>query len=277
MGLTHVETVKLAAVGDNCMDVYDGTDKAYPGGNPVNVAVYTARLGGKASYTGVVGDDRYGELMRAALAEKGVDVSHLRTEAGPTAITHVNVVGGDRILGEYEKGVMADFRLTSEDIDFLCAHDAVVTGLWGMVEKDLPAIKARGVPVAFDFADKPEHQTLDAAIPFVDYAFFSRDEGTAAEMEAFLRDMRRRGPKITVVTMGERGSMCYDGARFYRQGVVACTVADTMGAGDSYIAGFLHGLLHGAAIPECMEKGAQNSGVTLQYHGAWPFDSRYNL
>ena len=33
--------IKLAAVGDNCMDVYDRTGEAYPGGNPVNVAVYT--------------------------------------------------------------------------------------------------------------------------------------------------------------------------------------------------------------------------------------------
>ena len=46
--------IKLAAVGDNCMDVYDRTGEAYPGGNPVNVAVYTLRLGGNASYTGVV-------------------------------------------------------------------------------------------------------------------------------------------------------------------------------------------------------------------------------
>lgn len=32
--------MKLAAVGDNCMDVYENIGKAYPGGNPVNVAVY---------------------------------------------------------------------------------------------------------------------------------------------------------------------------------------------------------------------------------------------
>ena len=41
---------RLAAVGDNCMDVYDQTGEAFPGGNPVNVAVYTLRLApGKAS------------------------------------------------------------------------------------------------------------------------------------------------------------------------------------------------------------------------------------
>ena len=41
---------KIATVGDNCMDVYDNTGRAYPGGNPVNVAVYFVRMGGEASY-----------------------------------------------------------------------------------------------------------------------------------------------------------------------------------------------------------------------------------
>ena len=45
--------MKLAAVGSNCVDFYNNIEngKAYPGGSPVNVAVYTVRLGGEASYT----------------------------------------------------------------------------------------------------------------------------------------------------------------------------------------------------------------------------------
>lgn len=39
------DDIRLAAVGDNCIDLYDQTGDAYPGGNPVNVAVYTVRLG----------------------------------------------------------------------------------------------------------------------------------------------------------------------------------------------------------------------------------------
>jgi fructoselysine 6-kinase len=42
-----------------------------------------------------------------------------------------------------------------------------------------------------------------------------------------------------------------------------------MGAGDSYIAGFLLGLLQGKSIAECMEKGAQSSAETIGYYGAW--------
>ena len=260
---------KLAAVGDNCMDVYDRTGDAYPGGNPVNVAVYTVRLGGRASYTGVVGTDPYGERMRAAIAAKGVDVSHLKTADGATAVSHVEIVDGDRVFGDYEEGVMADFRLDEGDLDFLAAHDLVVTGLWGMIAGDLPRLRERGVPVAFDFADKPEDPTVDAAIPWVDYAFFSRDEGTEEELREFLRAMRARGPRIVVATRGERGSLAYDGERFYEQGIVPCEVVDTMGAGDSFIAGFLFGLLRGEDIPACMALGARNSSVTLGYSGAW--------
>lgn len=41
--------MKLAAVGSNCVDFYNNIEngKAYPGGSPVNVAVYTVRLGGE--------------------------------------------------------------------------------------------------------------------------------------------------------------------------------------------------------------------------------------
>ncbi len=263
------ENCKLAAVGDNCIDFYDQTGDAYPGGNPVNVAVYTVRLGGTASYTGVVGEDDYGALMRRAIAGKGVDVSHLRTEPGTTALSHVSIVDGDRVFGDYEEGVMASFRLTDEDIDFLCAHDMVVSGLWGMIAPDLPRLKARGAAVAFDFADKPEDPVVAQALPFVDYAFFSDDADGDAALEDFLRCVTAKGPKVAVVTRGEKGSLAYDGARFYRGDIVPCRVVDTMGAGDSFIAGFLYGLMRGQDIPACMALGAQNSSVTLGYAGAW--------
>ena len=260
---------RLAAVGDNCMDLYDRTGQAYPGGNPVNVAVYTVRLGGTASYTGVVGDDDYGRQMRSAIEGKGVDVSHLRTEPGSTAISHVELVDGERVFGDYEEGVMEHFRLTQDDVSFLCAHDLVVSGLWGRVHQALPHLKKRGVPVAFDFADRPEDPAARQAMPWVDYAFFSNDRDEEPALEEFLRRVLAQGPRIAVVTRGERGSLAWDGHRCWRGEIVPCPVVDTMGAGDSYIAGFLYGLMRGNPIPDCMALGAKNSSITLGYQGAW--------
>ena len=67
--------MKLAAVGSNCIDYYTniGGGTGYPGGGPVNMAVYTVRLGGQASYIGPVGDDPGGEMMRQASSRFGAD------------------------------------------------------------------------------------------------------------------------------------------------------------------------------------------------------------
>ncbi|MFL6561495.1 MAG: PfkB family carbohydrate kinase, partial [Bacillus sp. (in: firmicutes)] len=55
--------MRIATVGDNCMDVYQASGKVYPGGNPVNVAVYLKGLGADAAYVGWVGSDPYGDQM----------------------------------------------------------------------------------------------------------------------------------------------------------------------------------------------------------------------
>lgn len=261
--------MKLAAVGDNCMDVYENTNKAYPGGNPVNVAVYFVRLGGAASYTGVVGTDAYGSLMKEKIGEKGVDVSHIRFVEGNTAITHVELVGGERVFGEYEEGVLADFKLTEDEIEFLCGHDMVVTGLWGNVQNDLAAIREKGVKIAFDAATRPEDMAAQIAIPSVDYLFFASDDGDTEELRRQMKELKEKGPVLVIATLGDKGSIVYDGEEYITFGIIPCNVVDTMGAGDSFIAGFLKGILEKRSVQECMKMGASNSSVTLEYNGAW--------
>ena len=60
----------------------------------------------------------------------------------------------------------------------------------------------------------------------------------------------------------------YNGLEFIKFGIVPCNVVDTMGAGDSYIAGFLKDYWTEEII-ECMKLGAYNASITLGYreHG----------
>lgn len=264
--------MKIATVGDNCIDLYKNLNQAFPGGNPVNVAVYFVRLGGEASYTGVVGDDEYGEFMIKALGHKKVNTSNIKVLPGKTAVTQVKLIDGDRVFGDYKEGVMADFELTDEDIDFLTSHDMVISGLWGMVEKDLYKIKEKGTPIAFDFATKLDDPVIENAIYNVDYAFFAYDEGDNDFIRNYMKKIQKKGPKLVIVTLGDQGSICYDGTRFIKYGIIPCDVVDTMGAGDSYIAGFLFGILKGKKIEECMYIGAKNATITLQTYGAWQID-----
>ena len=138
--------MKLAAVGSNCIDYYNNLDggKAFPGGGPVNMAVYTVRLGGEAAYIGPVGNDSYGEIMMEAMKKKGVNISHLRVEEGKTAVSQVELVDGERILGDYEEGVLETYVLSDEDMDFIQNFDVVICDVWGKGYKSRLSINRGG-------------------------------------------------------------------------------------------------------------------------------------
>ncbi|MCR5753955.1 MAG: fructoselysine 6-kinase [Acetatifactor sp.] len=261
--------MKLAAVGDNCMDVYDNIGQEFAGGGPVNMAVYFVRLGGEASYTGAVGNDTYGEFMKEQIVKKGVDISHLHVLNGNTAVTHVELKNGERILGEYDEGVLSDFRLSEEDKRFLLTHDMLTTSLWGNVHGDLKELHDRGMKIAFDAATRPEDDVAVIAAAASDYFFFSSDEADTKELRETMKKIWNRGPKMVIATLGEQGSVAFDGKAYTTFGIVPCEVEDTMGAGDSYIAGFLKGILEEKPMEECMKMGAYNSSITLGYKGAW--------
>ena len=260
---------RVACVGDNCIDYYDNSGDAYPGGNPVNVAVYIHRLGGNASYIGAVGTDRFGAFLKKTLSEKGVDISHVKTLPGKTAMTHVTMENGNRVLGEYDEGVMAEYVPDAEDVEFLCTHNLVVTGLWGHSESVLEQIHTRGIPVAFDGAERPFDRASLVALPHTDIAFFSDDFSEEKELREKVLRVAELGPGIVVATRGDQGSLAYDGKQFYLQNAVPCEIVDTMGAGDSFIAGFLMVWIQGGSIPNCMNAGAENAAETIGYMGGW--------
>ena len=143
--------MKLAAVGSNCIDFYANLEggKAYPGGGPVNMAVYTVRLGGQASYIGPVGDDKFGSIMAKAIREKGVDVSHLHVKSGKTAVSQVELIDGERVFGDYDEGVLSNYVLSQDDINFILQHDMVVCDLWGKVEGQYKELKEKGITSSF--------------------------------------------------------------------------------------------------------------------------------
>ena len=264
--------MKLAAIGSNCIDFYKNVDggKCYPGGGPVNMAVYTVRNGGQASYIGPVGTDDYGKVMLDAVASKGVDTSHMHVENGNTAVSQVELVNGERVFGDYDEGVLCTYKLSDEDIDFISKHDMVVCDLWGKVEGQFKDLKAKGIKTAFDCATRPEDPEPKVAMPYTDYLFFSSDEGDTEALREQMKKYKAIGPKLVIAMLGTDGSICYDGNEFHKYGIVECdNVVDTMGAGDSYIAGFLSGIIEGLEIEKCMEKGARTSTETLKYFGAW--------
>ena len=261
--------MRLAAVGSNCIDYYKNINKITPGGGPLNVAVYAVRNGNEASYIGPVGNDEYGRIIYEAVKNKGVDVSHLKIVEGKTAVSEVKLINNERVFGEYDEGVLSNYTLSEEDIDFISSHDAVICDLWGKVGKQFKQLKERNIITAFDCANRPDDEEALSVMPYTDYLFFSADKDND-ELRKQMITYQNKGSKMVIAMLGKEGSLCYDGSIFHKFGIVKCdNLVDTMGAGDSYIAGFLEGIVGKLDIEECMYKGALCASVTIQYFGAW--------
>ncbi|MFQ7549674.1 MAG: PfkB family carbohydrate kinase [Blautia marasmi] len=121
--------MRLAAIGDNCVDFMRG-GWAYPGGNAVNVAVYGRQLGMDTAYLGWIGTDTFGDMMQEKLRGQGWKLSVCKEER-KTAVTYIELLDGDRKFGEDFLNVMEGFQLSGEDLRYLADFDCVHMAVWG--------------------------------------------------------------------------------------------------------------------------------------------------
>ncbi len=262
--------MRLAAVGDNCVDRLAPSGRALIGGNAVNVAVQWARLGHEAHYFGAVGPDAEGRLTRATLAKQGVEVARLVTRGSHTAFTEIEIApDGERHMRAEDFGACAGYRPLAGDLRLLAGMDHVHIG-WlddgGAVRRALAAV---GVSVSQDISvnARPE----DLGVEGLALVFLS-SEGDHAQARALAAALRRRGARDVVVTRGAAGSSVFVGDTDAAIPAASVAVCDTTGAGDSYIAGFLAALIGGAAPEAAGRRGAALAALTCRHEGGFPQD-----
>lgn len=259
--------MRLAAIGDNCVDFYEKQGWAYPGGNAVNVAVYGRQLGMDAAYLGWIGTDNSGDMMQEKLKEQDVETVRMQRKQGKTAITYIELLNGDRKFGEDFLNVLEGFELSDGDLQYLAGFDCVHMAVWGQCDSCLGKLPQE-VKISYDFSNRYGEEKIERLAPYIDYVFFSCEKD-----DAFTRDLLKRvkeqGAGLVIATLGENGSVAYDGKEFVVSGIVKADVVDTLGAGDSYIAGFLNKALEGEPLKRCMEAGAKKAALTISHFGAW--------
>ena len=262
--------MRVAEIGDNCIDFYERLNRKYPTGNVVDTGVNLKKLGADVSIISTTGNDENGKLMIEALKKEGLDISHLKVAEGKTAITYMDMNGNDRVHGDYVEGVLENIVFDEEDVRFACEHDLVHTALWGKAEKVLPQIAEKGIPIAFDYADRLDHPLVEETLPYVSYGFYSYHKGKDEFIKEFLKDKVDRGMKIAVATFGEQGSLAYDERGFHVGPIfLARKVVNTVGAGDSFIAGFLYGILNGDDVLKCLRTGARLASSVIEVFEPW--------
>ncbi|MFS0634367.1 fructoselysine 6-kinase [Mesobacillus foraminis] len=255
------------AIGDNCIDYYIDSNKKYAGGNAVNFAVYINQLGQESSYFGVVGDDENGRIIIQSLKEQGIDTSFIRMAEGRTAVTEVQLKNGDRVLGEYDEGVFANFSITPQELAWIKQHPYIHTAIWGKCDAYLQELHRTSI-ISYDFANKYDLERIKEISKYINYGFISYDKDDHV-IRSILRVICENGADAAIATLGENGSLAYDGFDYIRHGVNSVDVVDTLGAGDSFIAGFMYGIAAGKDLKESLISGTDKASKTIQYFGAW--------
>ena len=228
---------------------------ANPGGAPANVAVAAARLGAQTAFCGKVGRDGFGSYLSQVLQENGVNVSGLHTSKTPTTMAVVTLSQEGERSFRFVRG--ADVELCPEEIDIRSLANTKVLH-FGSVSLTAGAARSatifaarqarqQGVLVSYDpnyraslwESEEDAVEWMHDPLPLVDLIKLSEEElplltGTA-DPEAASRYLEELGIQLVLITMGEKGA-------FYRwqgkTGVVpgvATTVADTNGAGDTFL------------------------------------------
>lgn len=277
--------ISVLGFGDNVVDKYEHIKTMYPGGNAVNFAVFAKKLGvDRSAYMGIFGSDEEAEHVIASLEDEGVELLRCQQVLGVNGAARVTVdETGDRIfLGSNEGGIRGDMRYVIDlfAAEYVSGFDLVHSGNYCFTERELPKIKAAGVPISFDFSDDSTDEYFEQIAPFVTYAFMSMGDASLEDIKAKLEWVKALGPQIVCASRGSKGSVAYDGENFYEQGIKPVApeeLKDAMAAGDSLLTAFLvtylskkkAGECGEAAIRESLDFAAGFAAQTCKIEGSW--------
>lgn len=255
--------MRVVAVGDNCVDVYYKLNRFYPTGNAVDFAINLKKLGQDISLVSIKGNDVFGVAIENVLNRYGIDLTHFYNGERQTAAAQMDIVNGDRIHEKFQGNVLADFTLDEERFQFVKSFDLVYSEKWSKIGRYIKELKTEHNIMIHDFSKRLEDPGNEEILPYLDYAFFSYNRKDAA-IEEFLKKTQAKSGRTVIAMLGEHGSMAYDGRRFYSEGADRVKIVNTVGAGDSYVAGFTKGVCEGKCLEECMHIGKTTATEIIQ-------------
>lgn len=287
-----------AAIGEVLIDFTPaGTDgngyqafTANPGGAPANVMAALAKWGRRTAFIGKAGRDSFGVFLQEVLAGCGVDTTGLVLSPDyPTTLAFVHLAAdGDRSFSFY-RNPGADMMLRPEEVKLPIVEQAGLFHFGSVSLTDEPGAAATlhavaeakrlGKLVSYDPNLRPllwrslelAKERLREGLAHADIVKLSEEElafltGTE-DTESGSRMLREEfGTPLILVTLGAAGSFFRAGEACGSEPGFPVQALDTTGAGDCFLAGFLHKLLESGKRPE--ELADQEAAGMLEFANA---------
>ena len=249
------------------------------GASSVITACGAARLGLKVAFVGVVGDDLYGRFMLNALQERDIDTSHCIID--PNLQTGFTVIlakpDGDRAMLTFS-GTIAALKPEQIDRELLTQAKHLHVGSYFLLDglrDGLPALfeaaHAHSVTTSLDTNWDPQEQwACDTILPHCDLLLPNEAEAMKlsgrADLETAVTHLATIVPTLAV-KCGADGGIGYQGDERVALRPFPVQVVDTVGAGDSFNAGFLYGFIHQWPLAQSLQLALACGSLSTQAAG----------
>ena len=239
----------------------------YPGGAPANVACALVKLGTSAGFIGAVGEDEPGNTLIKLLEAVGIDTTGVqRHPTTPTRQVYVvRDLTGDRTFagfGKYDTSEFADTRLQAtklppalfDEADFLVvgtlelaypeSEKAVLRALELAEQYDLKIILDVNWRPVFWLDENTAKTKIQALLGRFDFLKLTKEEAQWLfnTIDPGAITYRLNSLEGVLVTDGENGCSYCLGENEGKLPAFSVPVVDTTGAGDGFLAGFIHQL-----------------------------------
>lgn len=300
------KSLDFVAIGRLCIDLNANeinrpmeetmTFTKYVGGSPANITIGMSRLGMKTAFIGKIANDQMGRFIASYLEKNAIDTSNVVTDytgaVTGLAFTEIKSPSDCSIL-MYRDNV-ADLKLTPNEVQESLIASAKVLLISGTALAQSPSreavfqaldyAKKHGAVIIFDLDYRPYTWTspeetavyYNLAAEKCDIILGTREEFDM--MEKFEHNPEKDdhitaakwfdySAKIVIIKHGKEGSIAYtqDGVG-HRAKSFPAKVVKTFGAGDSYAAGFIYGVMQGWTLEKSMEYGSAAACIVISSH-----------
>ncbi len=258
------------------------------GGAPMNVAHHARQLGAQSTMISSVGQDSLGDDLIDFLGEKKIGIALVqRSETLPTSVVKVHLDEKGSASYEIVEGVAWDdiqitepMKTAVQQADILvfgslvtrgerskaCLEELLQRARLRVFDVNLrePFFSSASISALLEQADivKTNDDELELLAEWFDQS------PDMPSMTQYLID--RFGLQKVIVTRGSKGAACRDQAGWHEHPGYPVTVKDTVGSGDSFLAGFLTSMLFGKSTLDCLDFGCAVGALVATHSGGTP-------
>lgn len=276
----------VVGIGELLWDVFPTGKRA--GGAPINFVYHATQLGANGYAISAVGNDPLGKEILQELEKKHI-ANYIESISYPTGTVKVELNNGIPSYTIIENVAWDHIPLTQKSIDLVKTADAVCYGTLSLRNPD----SRKTITTLLSYAKKDSLRFYDINLRQHYYSkelieellklanvFKINDEElevlkdlfsvTGTEEDVCKCFMNTYNLKYVILTAGDKYSIVYSQTEKSYIETPKVTVADTVGAGDSFSGAFVQGILSGKSLKEAHKQAVEISAFVCTKTGAWP-------